>query len=45
MSFKISINQWISFKRAQQNYKTSNKIILLEIRVSESYSLNALISN
>lgn len=31
MSFKICINQWISFKAAQQHYRTSNKIILLEI--------------
>lgn len=31
MSFKIRINQWISFKAAQQHYRSSNKTILLEI--------------
>lgn len=31
MSLKIHINQWISFKAAQQHFRTSNKIILLEI--------------
>lgn len=33
---KICINQWISFKAARQHYRTSNKIILLEISLRKA---------